>query len=628
MNGNFEFKDYRQEGRLFSGRAVIAGLIVVLALAGILGRMVYLQVTQHEHFTTLAQDNRVKLIPLPPTRGLIYDRNNRLLALNRPAFNLEIIPEKAGDIPRVLERLARIVELRPTDIERFEKARRQHRRFESIPIKLDISNEEAALFAVNQHQFPGVSIRARLTRTYPEGAELAHAVGYVGRISLEDLKRIDPSDYAGTTYIGKTGVEKSYEEILHGRVGFQQVEVNALGKAVRVLKEHPPEPGKSLRLHLDTELQKVALAAFGDFNGAAVAIDPRTGGVLALVSKPGYDPNPFVEGISSKDYKALRTDPDKPLFNRALRGTYPPGSTVKPFMGLAGLELGKIAPEQKVWCPGFYRLKGHDHKYRDWKRGGHGKMDVDQAITQSCDVFFYSLAHEIGIDELQAYLKQFRFGEKTGIDLKGEQRGIRPSREWKRKRFRQVWFPGETVIMGIGQGYFQATPLQLAAATAAIANGGHYLEPRLVAELVDESDGTRSEVSSVDHPIAIHNEANWDTVRRAMTHVVEGKRGTARRIRNDSYRIAGKTGTAQVFTVAQDAEYNEEEVARHMRDHALFIAYAPVEDPQIAVAVIVENGGHGGSVAAPIARKIMDAWLLGITQITPVTEADAQAGGE
>ena len=611
MSSNFEFKDYRQEGRLFSSRAIIAGLVVVLALLGTLGRMFYLQVDQHEHFTTLAQDNRVKLIPLPPTRGLIYDRNNRLLALNRPAFNLEIIPEKAGDIQAVLELLGRLIELKPTDIERFEKAIRQHRRFESIPIKLDISNQEAALFAVNQHQFPGVSIRARLTRTYPLGNALSHVVGYVGRISLEDLKRIDTSNYAGTTYIGKTGVERSYEETLHGLVGFQQVEVNALGKTVRVLKETPSQPGKSLRLHLDSRLQKVALDAFGDFNGAAVAIDPSTGGILALVSKPGYDPNPFVEGISSKDYKALRSDPDKPLFNRALKGTYPPGSTVKPFMGLAGLELGSITRESKKYCPGFFQLPGHDHKYRDWKRGGHGKMDVDQAITQSCDVFFYSLAHDIGIDKLQNYLKQFHFGEKTGVDLVGEQRGIRPSREWKRKRYKQVWFPSETVIMGIGQGYFQATPLQLAAATAAIANGGHYLEPRLVAELLDENSGTSSPVASADHPIPLHNEQNWNRVREAMTHVVEGRRGTARRIRNDNYRIAGKTGTAQVFTVAQDAEYKEKEVARHMRDHALFIAYAPVEDPRIAVAVIVENGGHGGSVAAPIAKRIMDAWLLG-----------------
>ncbi len=610
MNEEFQFKDYRRESRLFNRRALVAGIGVVLALLTIFGRLLYLQVLRHDHFTTLAQDNRVKLIPLPPTRGLIYDRAGRLLAYNRPAFNLEIVPEKAGDVEGTLERLARLIELRPTDIERFQRLRKQHRRFESIPIKLDISDEEAALFAVNQHQFPGVSIRARLTRTYPLGATLSHVLGYVGRISIQDLKRIDPSNYAGTTYIGKIGVERAYEEVLHGQVGFQQVEVNALGKTVRVLNETPPRPGKSLRLHLDSRLQKVALEAFGDYTGAAVALDPRNGGVLALVSKPGFDPNPFVEGISSRDYQALRTNPDKPLFNRALKGAYPPGSTIKPFMGLAGLELGVITPQTRRYCPGFFQLPGREHKYRDWKKGGHGMTDLDKAITQSCDVFFYQLAHETGIDRLQQYLAQFRFGERTGIDLLGEQRGIRPSREWKRKRYNQVWFPGETVIVGIGQGSFQATPLQLAAATVAIANGGHYFEPRLVAELIDESTGKRTPVPTKDHPIPMINEADWQEIRKAMIHVIEDPHGTARRIRSDRYRIAGKTGTAQVFSVAQDAEYNEEEVARHMRDHALFIAYAPVEDPRIAVAVIVENGGHGGATAAPIAKKIMDAWLL------------------
>ncbi len=610
MNSGFQLNDYRHEWRLFGRRALVAGLFVVLALGAIFGRLVYLQVFRHDHFTTLAQDNRVKVVPLPPTRGLIYDRNGLLLAYNRPAYNLEIVPEKVEDLDDTLDRLARIIDLRPTDLERFHKVRRQHRRFESIPVKLDISDEEAALFAVNQHQFPGVSIRARLTRTYPLGAPLAHVLGYVGRISLEDLERIDTSNYAGTTYIGKIGVERAYEEILHGKVGFQQVEVNALGKTVRVLNEIPPQPGKSLRLHLDSRLQTVALEAFEDYNGAAVALDPRNGAVLALVSKPGYDPNPFVGGIGSDAYRALRSDPDKPLFNRAVKGTYPPGSTIKPFMGLAGLELGVISPGTRKFCPGFFQLPGHDHKYRDWKKGGHGMTDLDKAITESCDVFFYQLAHETGIDRLHQYLSQFRFGARTGIDLVGEQKGILPSREWKKKRYGQVWFPGETVIMGIGQGYFQATPLQLAAATAAIANGGHYYEPRLVAALVDEATDEVEPVPPTMHEIPVRNEIDWDEVRRAMVHVVEGPRGTARRIRNPHYRIAGKTGTAQVFSVAQDAEYNEEEIAFHMRDHALFVAYAPVEDPRIAVAVVVENGGHGGAVAAPIAKKIMDAWLL------------------
>ncbi len=628
MSGNLDFKDYRREGRLFTHRAITAGLLVVILFGGIVGRMIHLQVLDHEHFTTLAQDNRVKLIPLPPTRGLIYDRRNRLLALNRPAFNLEIIPEAVPNLEQALVELGQLIEIRDVDKERFYKLKRQKRRFESIPIKLDISQEEAALFAVNGYKFPGISIKARLTRTYPLKDIMAHVVGYVGRISLDDLKTIDASNYAGTTYVGKTGVEKSYEEMLHGKVGLQQVEVNALGKAVRVLQETPPVPGRSLRLNVDVDLQQVALEALGDVNGAVVAIDPKTGGVLAMVSKPGFDSNPFVEGISSKAYQALQQDPDKPLFNRALQGAYPPGSTIKPFMGLAGLELTYIDTHEKKYCPGFFQLPGHDHKYRDWKKGGHGPMDIDTAITQSCDVFFYKLAHEIGIDKLQKYLKQFRFGEKTGIDLVGERTGIRPSREWKRRRYKQVWFPGETVIIGIGQGSFEATPLQLAAATAAIANGGLYHAPRLVDEIVDENTGAVHAVEEKAYPIPIKNPGNWDKIRDAMTHVVEGARGTARRLKNPYYRIAGKTGTAQVFTVKQDEEYEESKVSKKNRDHALFIAYAPVEDPQIAVAVIVENGGHGGSTAAPVAKKVMDAWLLGSDSKAFVQAHTSAATGE
>ena len=610
MFGNLDFKDYRREGRLFTRRAITAGVLVVVLLGGIIGRMVYLQVIDHEHFTTLAQDNRVKLIPLPPTRGLIYDRKNRLLALNRPAFNLEIIPEMVQDLEKSLSELEELIDISAVDKERFYKLKRQKRRFESIPIKLDISQEEAALFAVNRYKFPGISIKASLTRTYPLKGLMSHVVGYVGRVSLKDLQSIDASNYAGTTHIGKTGVEKSYEDILHGKVGLQQIEVNVLGKTVRVLEETPPQPGRSLRLHIDLDLQQVAVDALGDVNGAVVAIDPRTGGVLAMVSKPGFDPNPFVEGISSKAYKVLREDHDKPLFNRSLQGAYPPGSTIKPFMALAGLEMDYLGLKEKIYCPGFFQLPGHDHKYRDWKKTGHGLMDVDAAITQSCDVFFYQLAHEIGIDKIQQYLKEFRFGEKTGIDLVGERTGIRPSREWKRNRFKQVWFPGETVIIGIGQGAFEATPLQLAAATAAIANGGHYHEPRLVEEIVDESTGAVLPSGGKEHVIPVKNSSNWDEIHKSMIHVIEGARGTARHLRNEHYRIAGKTGTSQVFTVKQDEEYDESKIPKKMRDHALFIAYAPVEDPQIAVAVIVENGGHGGATAAPVAKQVMDAWLL------------------
>lgn len=603
-------KDYGRESRRFNSRVLLAGLFVVLLLGFLVGRMAFLQISSHQHYTTLSRDNRVKLVPLPPTRGLIYDRNGVPLAENRPAFNLEITPERVEELPQTLEDLGNIIEISSADLERFHKLRKRKRRFEGIPVRVNISPEEAAVFAVHQHKFPGVAIAAGLTRDYPQNDITAHTLGYVGRISEKDLQSISASDYAGTTHIGKNGVEKTYESVLHGTVGLEKVEVNARGKVVRVLERTPPVPGRSLQLNIDVELHRIALEAFGDNVGAAVAIDPRNGGVLALVSKPGFMPNLFVEGISSKDYKALQQDDSNPLYNRALRGQYPPGSTVKPFMGLAGLESGMINPTSKKYCIGYYQLPGHEHRYRDWKKTGHGPVDVDAAITQSCDVFFYQLAHDMGVDKLQQYLKYFRFGEKTGIDLIGERPGIRPSREWKRKRYNQPWYPGETVIMGIGQGYFLATPLQLAAATAAIANGGTYYTPHVAARIMDDDSGESWELAPVKSAVPVTDSLNWDKVKDSMVHVVEGARGTAKRILTPAYRIAGKTGTAQVFTVKQDEKYDEETVAHKMRDHALFIAYAPVEDPQIALAVIVENGGHGGSTAAPIARKIMDAYLL------------------
>lgn len=610
-----EFKDYPRESRRYNGRVIVAGLLVACCIGLLIARMSYLQIVNHEHFTTLAQDNRVKLIPLPPTRGLIYDRNGVLLAENRPVFSMEIIPEQADDLLTTIDALKGIIEIKTTDIERFHKLRRHKRRFDSIPIRVNISLQEAALFSVNQHEFPGVAIKAQLSRIYPQADITSHTLGYVGRISEKDLQSIVASDYAGTSHIGKIGVEKSYESTLHGKVGLEKVEVNALGKKVRVLEQTPPEPGKSLRLHIDVKLQEIALNAFGEQNGALVAIDPNNGGVLALVSKPGYNPNLFVEGISYKDYKALQSDDNKPLYNRALRGQYPPGSTIKPFVGLAGLYTHTISPETGHYCAGYFQLPGHEHKYRDWKKGGHGSVNLDIAITQSCDTYFYKLASDMGVDQLQTYLSNFNFGKKTGIDLVGEKKGVRPSRRYKKKRFpRQAWYPGETVIMGIGQGYFLTTPLQLAAGTAAIANGGTYFSPRVVAEIMDDDSGQNTLISPALHTIPINNPEDLADVKRAMAHVVEGPRGTAKRIRNDHYRIAGKTGTAQVFTVKQDEEYDEDKIAKTMRDHALFIAYAPIENPQIAIAVIVEHGGHGGSVAAPIARQLMDAYLLGEKQ--------------
>ena len=603
-------KDYLRESRLFQARAIVSGAGVLVLLILLMVRLIELQVFDHAHFKTLSRDNRVKVEPLPPTRGLIYDSNGVLLAQNLPAYSLEITPERAGNIDETLAGLKKIVAITQEDEERFHRLRRQRRRFDSIPIRLRLDDEEVARFSVNNHRFPGVEVHAKLLRDYPLGDQTAHVLGYVGRISERDLQQIDVSAYSGTDYIGKTGVEKTYESLLHGEVGFQHVEVNALGRVIRVLDIQPPAPGQDLHLALDAQLQREAMDAFGEDNGAAVAIDPSTGGILALVSKPGFDPNLFVEGISPETYTALQMSEDKPLFNRALRGQYPPGSTVKPFMGLAGLETGTINSSHKKYCPGFYQLPNHTHKYRDWKKGGHGSMNLTNAIIQSCDVFFYDLAHQMGIDRVHEFLRRFGFGERTGVDITGELGGILPSRSWKRQVRNEPWYPGETLIMGIGQGAFLVTPLQLASATATFASGGLRSPPHVVTETREGgSRDFRPLPRAPESRIARQSDLHWDEVVYAMAQVVEGERGTAKRIWTDQYRIAGKTGTAQVFTVKQDEEYDEDKIAKKMRDHALFVAFAPIEAPRIAVAVIVENGGHGGSVAAPIARRIMDRYL-------------------
>jgi len=604
-------KDHARESRTLTHRAIVSAIIVVILLGTLVLRLTHLQITNHDHFTTLSHENRVKLVPLPPTRGLIFDRNGVILAQNLPTHSLEITPEQVKDIDQTLTDLAQIITISEDDLSRFHRLRKQKRRFDSIPIKIHLDEKEVARFAVNRHHFPGVDIQARLLRDYPQGESTAHVVGYVARINQKELGEIDTSNYAGTSHIGKTGLEKTYEDTLHGKVGMQQVEVNALGRIIRVLENQAPEPGKDIHLYIDAHLQAAAAKAFGEKNGAAVAIDPNTGGILALVSKPGYDPNLFVEGISSAAYNALQQSDDNPLFDRALRGQYPPGSTAKPFVGLAGLETETITFGEKKFCPGFYQLPNHEHKYRDWKKHGHGRTDMEKSIVESCDVYYYNLAHELGIDKMSSFLGQFGFGEKTMIDITGELHGLLPSREWKRESRNIAWYPGETLIMGIGQGYFLTTPIQLANATATLASMGVHRIPRIVKQITNI---TQSEIDMPEQPeptqIPIVKQKNWEDMIYAMTQVVDGMRGTARRIRTKEYRIAAKTGTAQVFTVKQDEEYDEETVSDKMRDHALFVAFAPVENPQIAVAVIVEHGGHGGSVAAPIARTIMDHYLL------------------
>lgn len=606
------FKDHARESRTLTFRVIISATVVVILLGTLLLRLGHLQITNHSHFTTLSQENRVKLVPLPPTRGLIYDRNGIILAQNLPTHSLEVIPEQIKDIDQTLADLAEIITISEENLKRFHRLRKQKRRFDSIPIRVRLNEREVARFAVNRHRFPGVDIQARLLRNYPLGETTAHLVGYVARINQQELQRIDTSNYAGTSHIGKTGLEKSYENILHGTVGMQQVEVNAMGRVIRVLENQPPIPGKDIHLHIDSRLQTIAAEAFSKKNGAAVAIDPNTGGVLALVSKPGFNPNLFVEGISSADYSALQKSDDNPLFDRALRGQYPPGSTTKPFIGLGGLETSSISFEKKIFCPGFYQLPNHEHKYRDWKKRGHGRTGMEKSIVESCDVYYYDLAHKMGIDKMSHFLAPFGFGQKTMIDITGELRGLLPSREWKESTRNVAWYPGETLIVGIGQGFFLTTPLQLANATATLATYGRHKTPRVVKQIINAA---QTEIETPLQPeeiqLSIINKKNWDNMIFAMTQVVEGIRGTARRIHTKDYRIAAKTGTAQVFTVKQDEEYDEKTVAEKMRDHALFIAFAPVKEPQIAVAIVVEHGGHGGAVAAPIAKTIMDYYLLG-----------------
>ena len=611
MQHRTPLKDHLRETHFFTSRVLVALVCVGLLLGVVVVRLVYLQIISHEHFATLSENNRVNIVPVPPTRGLIFDRNGVLLAQNLPSFSLEIIPEQTDDLEATLTGLGQLIPISDDDLDSFRKRLQQKRPFESIPLRFRLSEEEVARFAINRYRFPGVDIQARLTRDYPFGKIASHTIGYVGRINEYELGVLDPSNYSGTTHVGKTGVEKSYEEALHGTVGYQHEESNARGRVLRVLQRIPPKPGENLYLTIDMDLQMVAELSMEGKRGALVAIDPKTGEVLAMVSVPGVDPNLFVGGISSLQYQALQDDLDQPLFNRALTGQYPPGSTIKPFMALAGLEYKEVAPDTQVLCQGSYSLPGDTHRYRDWKREGHGFTNVTSAIMHSCDVYFYELAHALGIDRMYKYLSYFGLGKKTGIDLPGELSGLLPSREWKRAARQEVWYPGETLISGIGQGYDLVTPLQLAEATAILANHGTIIKPHIVrATQASRSSGLIPETLLTQGKVPIAASKNWDTVISAMEDAVNKPTGTAYGMgRGATYLIAGKTGTAQVFGVKQNARYKAEDVEERLRDHALFIAFAPADDPEIAVAIVVENGGHGGSAAGPIARAVMDRYF-------------------
>ena len=610
MSRSHKIKDLHLEYRIFSGRIILVVILTVAITIALASRLAWLQIHSHGYYSNLAEDNRVKLSPIPPSRGLIYDRNGALLAENLPGFSLEITPEEVKDMPGLLKDLSQVLSVDEKDIEDFEKLHKRLPGFESIPLRLNLSEEEVAAFEVTRYRFPGTKVVARLKRNYPHGDLFAHVLGYVGRINEQELNQIDEGNYRGTNYIGKLGVEKYYETILHGKSGVVQEEVNSKGRPIRILEELPATAGDSLILSIDANLQKVAIDALADYSGSVVALDPRNGEILAMASTPSYDANMFVGGISNKAYQSLRNNPERPLYDRALRGQYPPGSTIKPLIALAGLEFDKTTPWRKIRDPGFFKLPKQPRRYRDWKKGGHGMVDLDKAITQSCDTYFYDLANRLGIDNMHDMGSRFRLGQKTGIDLPGEASGLMPSRQWKRKRYRQPWYPGETLIAGIGQGYMLTTPLQLATVASCIAMRGACQTPHILKTRLSLEKG-RQNKKVEGWMIALKNSNYWDHIIQGMVHVMHGKRGTGRRAAADAkYQIAGKTGTAQVFSLKDDEEYEEDKLARHLLDHALFIAFAPVENPQIAISVVVEHGGHGGATAAPIARQVMDAWLL------------------
>ena len=620
------FRDQRKEDRLFVSRLVIAALLVLLFTGVLVWRLFHLQIAHHQVFAELSHGNRLRIEPVAPTRGLIFDRNGQLLAENLPAWELVAVPEEVADLEASLEALEALEFLDPAERENLMELVRSHRGFEQV-VLANLTESQAARFSVRRHRFRGIELREGLVRNYPFGELTGHSIGYVASVSASDLERIDRSNYAATALIGRTGVERSYQDILHGTAGYHQQVVNAQGRVLAEpvagaasgsslggLEARWPVPGNNLVLGLDIRLQYVAHHALDGMRGAVAAIELATGDVLALVSKPAFDPNRFASGLSSSGYRRLESDPDKPLFNRALAGRYPPGSTIKPFLGLAALHLQVLDPDDPVFCRGHFVLPGQTHRYRDWKREGHGLMDLHQAIVESCDVYFYRLAVNLGIDPLESFLRVFGFGAQTGIDIGGENSGVVPSREWKRRQFSrredQAWFPGETVIAGIGQGYTAATPLQLAHATAALASGERY-QPRMVTAVQTAASGQVHEIDPVRRSTLPEiDPQHWQRVREAMIGVTEGPRGTARdAMTGVAYGVAGKTGTAQVISLAQDEEYDEEALDERLRDHGLFIAYAPAETPRIAVAVVVENGGSGSGLAAAAARKVMDVYL-------------------
>jgi len=623
MLRSVRIKDHYAEQQLFLRRVLLTGSVIVLAIFVLIARLVYLQVVRHNYYVDLSQGNRIRNEPLPPNRGLIFDRNGIALGLNAPSYQLEITREQVPDIDAALEGLVQLNLLDTADVPALKKEIRTRRGFDAVPVKLQLSAEELARFAVRRQDFPGVDIQPRITRYYPLGPNAVHALGYVSAISADDQKNIDLDEYAGTTLIGKSGVERTFEKELHGRTGFQELLVNAQGRHVEGvgvkstgLRRKEPISGNDLYLTIDERVQQAAERMLRGRRAAVVAIDPNNGDILALVSTPGFDPNLFSRGISRVDYKKLTEDQDIPLYNRALQGAHPSGSTIKPFMALAALHYGVLGPDDARYCGGSFRLPGASHVWRDFKPQGHGYIEMRHAIEQSCDVYFYGVADLLGIDRIHDFLDPFGFGRIVGLDIGGEKTGDLPSPEWKHKRFKtaEKWYPGETINVGVGQGYLTVTPLQLAYAVSAIATRGQRFEPRVVRAVRDSATGEIRQLPARPlPPLALKDPSYWQVIVDGMTAVTQGAHGTARGASiTAQYVFAGKTGTAQVFSVSQHENIKAvtKTLEEHLRDHAWFIAFAPVEQPKIAVAVIVENGGQGGSAAAPVARRIFDAYLL------------------
>ncbi|WP_292977159.1 penicillin-binding protein 2 [Nitrosomonas sp.] len=615
MNDTVELRDHIREIRYFRIRLIISAIVVVVLFGLLLGRFFYLQVSQAEHYTTLAEANRIAIQPLTPNRGIIFDRNGEILAQNYTAYTLEIVPDQVKDLDAAIDELATIIEITPEDRRRFNKLKRDNTKFKSLPIRSRLTDFEVARFAESQYRFPGMDIKAYPLRHYPKGELVSHVIGYIGRISDKDLEQLEADkrlkNYHGSTHIGRIGIEKSYESALHGQTGFEQVETDAVGRPVRTLSRVAPVAGSDLALSLDIGLQQAAVQAFGDYRGALVALDPSNGEILAFVSKPGFDPNLFVDGIDHLNWRLLNESIDRPLNNRALRGVYPPGSTFKPFMALAGLELGKRSLGYAFNDPGFFSLPGSSHRFRDWKPGGHGWVDLRKSLVISCDTYYYMLAHDLGITNIHDFIGQFGFGKETGIDIPGEAAGLLPSPEWKKRRFNQKWLPGDTISVGIGQGFNLSTPLQLTFAMMLLANDGKAYRPHFVKQQVDHYNNLVKD-DFVEEVYRLNLKPEYlNYVRQALADVTRPGGTASRAGANTAYTFAGKTGTSQVINIKQGERYNASKIDERHRDHALFTAFAPVESPRIVLTVLVENGGSGGSTAAPIARKVLDYFFLG-----------------